>query len=152
MSDPQFDTTAAHRYYSAHCFNSAWDLLDKEVRSAEEDEQMLALSLASTWHWSQREDCTAENLSVGNWQTSRIYSVLGQGENALRYGRMCLQKTSEDAPFYLGNAHEAIARAQKLLGATEAAAEHLALAADCLPIIDDEQSREMLEKDLGDLK
>ena len=65
---------------------------------------------------------------------------------------MCLQKTSEDAPFYLGYAHEAIARAQKLLGATEAAAEHLALAADCLPIIDDEQSREMLEKDLGDLK
>ena len=32
-SAPSFDVEAAHRYYSVHCFNAAWDLLDKEERT-----------------------------------------------------------------------------------------------------------------------
>ncbi len=87
---PDFDLDAAHRYFSAHCFNAAWDLLDKQERTPEENEQMIRLCLASAWHWTQRADCTPTNLSVGYWQASRIYAVLGQGDNARRYGQMCL--------------------------------------------------------------
>ena len=66
--EPEFDLQVAHRYFSATCFNQAWELIDKPERTAEEDEAMVQLSLASTWHWTQREDCTPANLSIGYWQ------------------------------------------------------------------------------------
>ena len=90
-NEPGFDVVAAHKYFSTFCFNSAWDLMDKSERTAAEDEEMLRLSLASTWHWSQREDCTQANLSVGYWQTSRIYATLGQADNARRHGQLSLR-------------------------------------------------------------
>ena len=52
---------------------------------------MLRLSLATTWHWTQRPDCTSTNLSIGYWQTARIYALLGQAENARRYAQMCFR-------------------------------------------------------------
>ena len=74
-----FDIDAAHRYFAAECFNQAWDLINKSERTPEEDEQMIRLSLASHWHWTQRADCTQENVSIAYWQTSRVYTVLGPG-------------------------------------------------------------------------
>lgn len=47
---PDFDMDAAHRYFSAGCFNRAWDLMEKSSRTPEEDEQMIRLALASHWH------------------------------------------------------------------------------------------------------
>src|SRR5512139_3729833 len=116
---PEFDLSAAHRYFSAECFNHAWDLIEKTERTEEEDEEMLRLSLASTWHWTQRQDCTSTNLSLGYWQTARIYALLGQVENARRYGGLCLKASqAEDAePFTLGYAYEALARAEMVAGA-----------------------------------
>ena len=79
---------------------------------------MLHLSMASTWHWSQRPDCTPTNSSVGYWQTARIYAILGQAENARRYGQLCLQSIQgkDVPPFYFGYAYEALARAEAVAG------------------------------------
>ena len=74
------DHQAAHKYFSAHCFNRAWDLIDKTDRTPGEDEEMIRLSLASQYHWSQREDANSKTASIGFWQTSRIYALLGQVE------------------------------------------------------------------------
>lgn len=116
--EPTFDTEAAHKHFSAQCFNETWSLLDKEERTAEEDEQMIRLSLASTWHWTQRDDCTPTNMSVGYWQTSRVYATLGQADNARRYGQLCLEASQGEGvgPFYLGYAYEALARAESVVG------------------------------------
>jgi hypothetical protein len=91
MGKPEFDTAAAHRYFSAECFNRAWDLIEKKNRSAKDDATMLSLTMASLWHWTQREDCTAENLSVAYWQISRVFALLHQPDNARNYGEMCLE-------------------------------------------------------------
>ncbi|MFT7638789.1 MAG: tetratricopeptide (TPR) repeat protein [Pirellulaceae bacterium] len=152
MNELGFDTQEVHRYYSAHCFNSVWDLLGKESRTPDDDQQMLQLAMASTWHWTQREDCSDKNLSVGYWQVSRVYTVIQQHENARQYAQMCLAKTPNDESFYLGYAHEAIARAEKLAGNVDAAAEHLEIAVNYAAKVDDENSREMLDKDLAELK
>ena len=47
------------------------------------------------------------------WQVSRIYALLGQADNARRYGELCLEVSQEPGvqPFYLAYAHEALARA-----------------------------------------
>ena len=60
MADqPAFDLAAGHRFFSAHCFNSAWEMIDKATRTVAEAEQMLLRAFASLYHWTQRADCTA---------------------------------------------------------------------------------------------
>ncbi len=65
MKKPAIDLASANKYFSAECFNRAWELIDKQDRSEADNVNMLALSMASFWHWTQRSDCTNENLSVG---------------------------------------------------------------------------------------
>jgi hypothetical protein len=125
-----FDLKAAHQYFSAHCFNRAWDLIDKSERTPEEDEEMIRLSLASQYHWSQRDDRSNTSASIGFWQTSRIYAILGQVDNARRYGQLCLEVSQEEdvPPFYLGYAYEALARAEAVGGNKQAMQTYLDLA------------------------
>src|SRR5262245_27775596 len=111
--DPGFDTAKAHRYFSANCFNKAWEFIEKPDRTPDEDEQMIRLSQASMWHWTQREDCKRQNLSIGYWQLSRVYAIAGRPDDARRYGQLCLEHSREEPPFYLGYAYEALARAEK---------------------------------------
>ena len=150
-NEPDFDLAAAHKYFSSACFNHAWDLIDKANRTPAEDHEMIALCLASLWHWSQREDCTPTNLSIGYWQASRIYALLGQAENAMRYARLCLNvsHTSDVLPFYLGYAYEAMARAASAAKDHEQVAECLAKARRVAAAVPDPEEREQL---LGDLE
>ena len=110
----EFDRIAAHRYFSVNCFNQAWGLIDKTKRTPEDDEEMIRLSLASHYHWTQRDDYSNTSASIALWQISRIYAILGQAHNARRYGQLCLGASQEAgvAPFFLGYAYEALARAE----------------------------------------
>jgi hypothetical protein len=148
---PTFDLEAAHRYFSADCFNKAWALIDKTGRTPAEDEEMLRLSLASTWHWTQRADCTAENLSVGYWQTSRVYVLLKQVENARRYARLCLDTAlgGPADPFYTAFGYEALARAEALAGDSEKKTQYLAEARRLAEQVSDPEDRGVLEADLS---
>ena len=148
---PEFDLTAAHKFFSTHCFNKAWDLIDQSSRTPEQDEEMIRLSLASAWHWKQRGDCTQKNLSISFWQTSRIYSVLGQVDNARRYARLCLDASQgEDvAQFYLGYAYEAMARAESLAGNTAQMEQYLEKARNIAAAMSDSDEKQMLQDDLA---
>ena len=147
---PPFDLACAHRWFSADCFNRVWTLLEKPDRTPEEGERMISLAHASLAHWRERPDCTARNLSVGCWQVSRAYAVVGQPENARRYGQLCLEFSAGEGPFYLGYAHEALARAGKLSG-DASAAHHLAEALRLAALVTDREERTALEKDLAGL-
>jgi hypothetical protein len=151
---PDLDLTAAHRYFSAGCFNLAWDLINKSERTPEENEQMLRLSLASHWHWTQRADCTQENVSIAYWQTSRVYAVLGQAENARRYARLCLEVSSGgDVPLWcLGYAYEALARTELVAGDLTSISEYLQEALSVAEAITDPETRQMLLADLETIK
>jgi hypothetical protein len=148
---PDFDVSAAHRYFSGQCFNRAWDLIDKADRTPQEDEEMIRLSQASIWHWTQREDCTPTHMSTGYWQASRIYAILGQVENARRYGQLCLDVSQgEDvAPFYLGYAYEALARAEAVAGSRAKTEQYLSKAQKIAEQVSDPDSKKWLLGDLG---
>ena len=145
---PEFDSATAHRHFSAHCFNAAWEHIDKPERTSEETEEMIQCALASLWHWSQREDCTPTNLSIGYWQAARVYALAGEPTNARKYAQLCLDITPEDDPFCLGYAHEALARAELLSGNAAAAKEHLTKAAELARQIESAENRKLLEDDL----
>ncbi|MFM8470231.1 MAG: hypothetical protein ACKODH_09715 [Limisphaerales bacterium] len=148
---PPFDLALAHRWFSSDCFNRVWSLLDKSDRTPDESEAMTSLAHASLAHWRARADCTAQNLSIGYWQLSRVYAVLGQADNARRYGRLCLAVSSSEPPFYLGYAHESLARAERLAGNAAAAAEHLREARRLAAQVTEQDERTALEADLGGL-
>lgn len=146
------DFATAHRHFSADCFNRAWDLLDKPVRTPDEDAMLLHLCHTSLWHWMQREDCTPRSLSVGNWQVSRAYAVLGDAVNARRFGELCLKHSGNEPAFFLAYAHEALARAARLAGECSLHEQHLAEALRLASEVADIDERALLEKDLDSLR
>jgi hypothetical protein len=155
MADaPAFDMDVVNEYFSVECFNRAWDLLDKPTRTPEQNQQMIQLSIASLWHWTQRGDCTDTNLSIGYWQTSRVYAVAGLAEEAHRYGELCLEVSQKPGvpPFYLGYAHEALARAARVAGDSKVAQQHLAEARRIADAVPDPEGRAQLLTDLDALR
>ena len=152
MADPSsFDTERAHKFFSAHCFNSTWKLIDKAKRTEPENEQMIQCTLASLWHWTQREDCTDRNLSIGYWQAARVYALAGEGDNARKSAQLCLDITPTEDPFYLGYAHEAMARTELLSENKEHAVENLSQARKCAEQVTDSENQKLLVNDLETL-
>lgn len=101
---PALDVEAAHKYFSAHCFNQAWELLEKVDRTREDDLLMVALNQASISHWRNRPDCSSKRVSVGYLQASRIQAGLANAREAKRYAEICLSYSRDLEPFYLGYA------------------------------------------------
>jgi hypothetical protein len=145
------DERFAHRYFASNCFNLAWTYIDRSDRSSQDDESMLLASAASLWHWTQREDCTLRNLSIGHWQLSRAYALAGQGDNAMRHATRSLELAEGESPFYIGYGHEAVARAASLLSDDHTFSAHLEKAKALLTAIGDESERVALEQDLSSL-
>ena len=74
---------------------------------------MIHAAHASRYHWSQVG--TKANLARGEWQVSRVYTVLERAEPALYHAHRCLAYVEQgdgiedwDLPF----AYEALARAE----------------------------------------
>jgi hypothetical protein len=151
MALPDINETDAHRFFAATCFNRAWDLIRKDGRSDAENEQMLLLSQSSLWHWTQRRDRTPRNLSIGYWQLSRVQALLGRSDDARASAEACLRHSHGEAPFYLGYAHEALARSAAAAGDDAAKLHHLEQAAQYLAKVADERDRAPLRADLESL-
>jgi hypothetical protein len=151
---PDFDLGSAHRYYSAECFNRTWDFIQKPKRTAEDNQKMILLTLASLWHWTQRSDCAPTNLSIGYWQASRVYSLAGQAENARIYGQLCMKVSQGEGvlPFYLGYAYEALARAEMVAGNREKMADYLQQAFQVAERISEPEEKKMLMDDLSTIQ
>jgi hypothetical protein len=151
---PDFDLFSAHNYFAAQCFNQTWDYIDKPARTKSEEDSMLRLSMTSLWHWTQREDCTPTNLSVGYWQVSRVFALLQQAENAKHYGELCLEVSQKEGvlPFYLGYAYEALARAELVAGNRGKMADYLVQAQHTITLISDAEEKKMLLKDLETIR
>ena len=148
MTGHDFDSAAANRHFSTDCFNRVWDLLDKPDRSADDDRLMVSMCHASLFHWQQRPDCSSRNLSIGYWQLSRVYAVLGQADNARQFARICRTHSEHEEPFYLGYAYEALARAEFTAGNAAAGEQFLAAAREQAALVTDTGERELLERDL----
>jgi hypothetical protein len=143
-----------HRRVASSCFNRVWDLLDLPERSKHEEEQMVHLAHTSFWHWTQVDDHTPTNLSVGYWQLSRVYAVVGNGVQAQYYANRCVE-VSIDAdlpPFYIGYGYEALARSYVVLGEFDSGYVAIKNANHYTDKVMDEGSKKLLEADLKQIK
>ncbi|QIF03736.1 serine/threonine-protein kinase [Roseimicrobium sp. ORNL1] len=151
----QADDSADHKKLSADFFNRAWELMDmRHQRTAEEDAQMLSYAHASLAHWRQRDDCQTRNLSIAYWQISRVYAVLRDESGAHCFAQLCLAASTQEPPYYLGYAHEAMARAALLMksGDRRWFQEHLKRARDQAALVTEAGNRRRLERDLNELE
>ena len=153
MSDkPDFDLAAVHKYFSAVCFNKTWEYIDNPNRTSDEELTMLQSAMTSLWHWTQREDATPQNLSVGNWQVSRVYALLGQVDNARKYAEVSLKLAEGFEPFYAAFAYEAFARAEMVAGNKAKMQEYLEKAFALAEKVEDEEDKQVLMGGLGNIK
>lgn len=143
-----------HKELAVQCFNRTWDFLDKDSRTAEENEQMIHLAHVSFWHWTQVESHTDQNLSIGYWQLSRVYASAGLAERSLYFADQCLHisKNSRIGPFYIAYAFEARARALLLLDEKEKASSAIRESKEWIAQITIEDSKTMVLKDLDELE
>jgi hypothetical protein len=112
---------------------------------------MLLLSQASLWHWTQRPDCTPKNLSIAHWQLSRIHALLGDADNALVSAKKSLRYSEGAPPFFIGYAHEALARSAAAAGDDAARTRHLDEAERYLAQVSNERDAALLRADLQSL-
>jgi hypothetical protein len=117
-----------HRKFAVNCFNGTWDLIEKSDRTPEDNARMIHMAHASRFHWG--EIGTELNFARGDWQISRVYAILGEGHNALKYAQSCLHICEENGfdDFDLAFAYEATARAFAVLGDQKMLDQHLELA------------------------
>ena len=117
-----------HRQLAVDLFNHTWELLNKSERTQAEVDEMIHAAHASRYHWGLAG--TAVNLARGEWQISRVYSVLKRAEPAQYHARRSLEICQENGigDFDMAFAYEAMARAASVLGDERAVKENLALA------------------------
>ena len=138
-----------HRRFAVDLFNLVWDLLDKEERTADEDDKMVHAAHASRYHWG--EIGTPLHFERGEWQVSRVYSVLNRSEPAIYHAQRCLAICTENeiGDFDIAFAYEALARAYAVAGDVGKSEEYLKLGEQAGEQIEDEDNREYFLSELS---
>lgn len=144
------DTSDEHRVQAIAANNATWELLTREDRSADDDEDMLRRAYAAAYHWQRATDRGPENEARALWLQSKVWRALGLGELALTYADRCYAATTAAGlmDFDLAYAHEARARALQLLGRIDEGAEAHSAASEV--VIADDEDREIVVADLGE--
>lgn len=143
MPEQPSESTIAqmHRWFAVECNNAAWNLIGKNVRSAEDDREMLYLAYASAYHWSQAG--TMLNDARAELNLAYVHCLLRQGEFALQYAQSCLDffENNDCEDWDLAFGHAAMAFAAAVLGDAELHAKHYAEAERRGQVIADEIDR-----------
>jgi hypothetical protein len=146
-------TPEQRRRLAVDLFNRAWELMQLPERTSEQDDELLHTAYASRHHWA--EIGTAANAARGEWQLSRVYTVLGRPEPALFHAERCLAYCESDPAaledWDLPYAYEALARANHAADNDEEAKRLASRARELGRAVADHEDREHLEEDLATL-
>jgi hypothetical protein len=138
-----------HRELGVQLFNETWQLIE----SREDDDRMLHMAHASRFHWGEALECKPENLARGEWQVSRVYTILGRAEPAIWHARRCQEHCEQNGigDWDLAYAYEALARAHAVAGDAAEAAAWKAKARRAGDAIADAEDREHFNEDYSTL-
>ena len=142
----------AHKELAIGLFNRVWSLLDRTDRTVDDDDTMVHAAHASRYHWG--EVGTPLEFERGEWQISRVYSVLKRPQPALHHARRCLEicQANGIGDFDLAFAYEALARAYAVAGEATTSQEFVSLAEKAAEAIEDEGNREYTRSELASVK
>ncbi|KYK33394.1 MAG: hypothetical protein HXS46_13385 [Theionarchaea archaeon] len=128
MSEDTYTEKEFHKKMAVDLFNSVWSFLDKKERTAEEEDEMVHAAHASRYHWGQIGSFLEKER--GEWQISRVYSVLKRLQPALYHAQRCLEICKENniGDFDIAFAYEAMARAYAVSGEKTESKKYIELA------------------------
>jgi hypothetical protein len=151
MTEAPFDREKTHRYFAVECNNRAWDLIEKENRTADESQEMIHLAHASAWHWQQVG--TPLNRLRSMCLLATAYLAAHQSSAAVRYADECValseQLGNEQTAFDRATALGCAACAHGLAGHDPDASEYRQHADDAARALSDEQDRAVYERLYG---
>ena len=152
MSKKMTEEEKIHKQFAVDLFNATWELLDKPVRTKEENDQMIHSAHASRYHWGIIG--APVNLARGEWQLARVYTVLNRPEpahyHALRSLEICLAHKIGD--FDLAYAYEALARVNALQNRIIECQHYLKHARVAGEAIAEQEDRDHFFQDLGSIQ
>lgn len=128
VEEKKYTEKEFHRKSAVDCFNLVWTLMDKKDRTKEEDDKMVHAAHASRFHWG--EIGTPLEFERGEWQISRVYTVVNRPESALYHAMRCLEICRENniGDWDIAFAYEAMARAHAVAGQKTQCKKYLELA------------------------
>ena len=129
MPEPPFDVATAHRWFAVEFNNRAWDLIEKEGRTADETQAMIHAAHAAACHWQAIG--TSLNAQRAEGLLATAYLKAGRAEPALRHAQRGLalsEQNAEETDFDRATTLAAAARAHALAGDAAEAERLLALA------------------------
>jgi len=149
-SPPGTGSVTDARLLASQLFNDAWRLMEQERRTRDDDDRMIHTAHAARYHWGQVPDATPAHLARGEWQISRVYSVLGRAEPALHHAGRVLEICQENGigDWDLAFAYEALARAHAVAGDAARARDSTDQALTAAEHIADDEDRDLLLVDL----
>ena len=140
---------ADRRQLAVDLFNHVWTLLERSDRTQLDDDEMLHAAHASRFHWGEIGEPV--NLARGEWQCSRVYSVLRRGEPAMWHARRCVSLCEEHGigDWDIAFAWEAVARAASVAGQDGEARSALDRARTLAAAVADDEDRDLVLSDLA---
>lgn len=149
-SPPGTGSVSDVKLLAAQLFNDAWRLLEQEQRTQQDDDLMIHTAHASRYHWGQVPTATPAHLARGEWQISRVYSVLGRAEPALHHAHRVADicQSNDIGDWDLAFAYEALARAHAVAGDAEQARLYTDRALAAAEDIAEEEDRDLVLADL----
>jgi hypothetical protein len=142
---------AQEREMAKALFNRVWELLETEDRTEADEAEMIHSAHSSTQHWMRVGEPV--NRARGEWQCSRVYSVLSRPEPALFHAHKVLDICQREGigDFDLAFAYEALARAHAIAGDLDEAHRWAELARAACADIAEDGDREITQSDLETL-
>ena len=141
----------AHHFFGVRFNNRAWDLLEKEKRDADENEEMRHVAHASYIHWTVAGK--EVNRQRGAWLLARVYAELEEPAAAVAYAQECKRWTDDHddqmEDFDRFYSLEALARAAAVSGNLDVAREAYDRARDALKEIKGKEDRKIAKGDLN---
>ncbi len=146
--EKEFTEQECHRKFAVDLFNLVWSLLDMKDRTREDDDKMVHAAHASRFHWSIIG--TPLEFERGEWQISRVYSVLNKAQLALYHAKNCLEICKENniGDFDIAFAYEAMARAYAVAGNKIESAKYIKLAKEAGEQIKEKEDRDLFFSEL----
>lgn len=140
-----------HKKMAISLFNKVWDLMENPDRTEDENLEMIHMVHTSRYHWGIAGQPV--NLSRGEWQISRVYTVLNRAEPALFHAKrnleICLSNKIGD--FDLAFAYEALARAYQIAGDVENVQQYKKLAYEAAEDIAKKEDKKVVLNDLASI-
>jgi len=140
-----------HRQVAIEAFNRAWELIELDVRTPEQDRELLAVAFASRYHWGWVGG--DEEAMVGDWLIAHVASLEDLGDLAHRYATTAFDvcRANGWADWRLASMLEGMARASAAVGDDQARDRYAAEARRVLATIDDKDDRELIASQLSSI-